>query len=446
MRKRFRWPFLESGIEADIPLAILLVPLWWILGITNVVFHALSVFLLVKLLVLKSKTRSSLAVPGYLFFLLLFITTLILALVFNLQGIPTMRLIAAVYNLSFWIMAATLFVVIHNTVRRSSLPSLMRAFVAFGMMNGVLSLGGTLLWLAGTREVVIPSLLGLVVNINRLPTNMPLIQYIFSLRITATGWVFLKDVPRSFGFSPYPTALALTMMLSVGMTLGYYHLTKKKSALAALLVELVPLALTFSRTAVLGLIIGGLVVYTLLNFRRLRFATRALLIAIALIAVGLSVPARKLAEPIDKFRAESTSFRINLYEKTLEEAVKKPVLGYGFKPLEEDATFPIASHSSFVGIIYRSGFLGFGLLVFFFAAVLVRWWRQKAAVMNDRILQTFWFWSGVCILGGLVWMLTEDLDAPALAAFLFFTIIGYACGLKRAAASAPQPPASPNRL
>lgn len=430
MRRRRRCPFFESPFESDIPSAILLVPLWWILGVTNIIFHVLSVFLLLKLLLQKSKTRDRLVLPAYLFFLLVFVTIFVMAIFFNLQGIPTIRLFATGYNLSFWLIALILFTVIHNTARMSHFFPLMRGFVALGVMNGVLSIVGTILWWLDRRDIVIQSLLGLAIKADRIPSNMPLIQYFFRLRVVTTDWVFNKSVPRSFGFNPYPTALGLMMLFSISMTLGYYFITKRKRLLVALLIQLIPLTLSFSRAAVLGLVTGIVAVYTLQNIGKLAFVMKFAAIAGLLVVISLNVSLRRVAEGIDQFRAESTSFRMNMYERTFEEALKKPFIGYGFKPLEKDVPFPMASHSSYVGVIYRAGFLGFGAFILFFASILFSWWKQKSHVMGDLTRRTFWFWGGVCILGGLVWMMTEDLDAPVLLAFLFFVIIGYACSLK----------------
>jgi hypothetical protein len=52
--------------------------------------------------------------------------------------------------------------------------------------------------------------------------------------------------------------------------------------------------------------------------------------------------------------------------------------------------------------------------------------------MKEEVyLKYVWFYSGVAILGGLLWMFSEDIDAPSIVTFIYFLIIGILVSLNK---------------
>lgn len=92
---------------------------------------------------------------------------------------------------------------------------------------------------------------------------------------------------------------------------------------------------------------------------------------------------------------------------------------------------PLGSHSTYLGVLYRTGFLGFLIFGAFWLAVLRTWWRQRPRLPANETLRHLWTFGGVALLAGLIWMVAEDLDAQPVASFLFFTIIGLVLSLEK---------------
>lgn len=79
-----------------------------------------------------------------------------------------------------------------------------------------------------------------------------------------------------------------------------------------------------------------------------------------------------------------------------------PVLGYGIKPQNEDLVASVASHSTYLGILFRAGIVGALLLA-------VLYWRLvRSTVAAGRGVGT------AIVTFVLVWCLLEDIDAGHL--------------------------------
>jgi O-antigen ligase len=92
---------------------------------------------------------------------------------------------------------------------------------------------------------------------------------------------------------------------------------------------------------------------------------------------------------------------------------------------------PIGSHSTYIGVLYRTGFLGFLIFGAFWLAVFRKWWRRRSQLAVNETLRHLWTFGGVAFLSGLIWMFAEDLDAQPVASFLYFIIIGLIISLEK---------------
>jgi O-antigen ligase len=189
--------------------------------------------------------------------------------------------------------------------------------------------------------------------------------------------------------------------------------------------------MSFSRTAIFGIVFASVIVFVLLNLRKSFFMKVVPVVLIILIVVLILVPPKKIYDTLYDFRKGSSIWRARLYSLTLNQAVKKPILGHGFKPRTEDFPVPIGSHSTYIGVVYKTGFLGFMVFCLFWGLVLRKWWVQKRAVNEKPAFYNLWIYTGIGLLSGILWMLTEDLDAPPIAAFLFFIVVGLALSLDK---------------
>jgi len=167
------------------------------------------------------------------------------------------------------------------------------------------------------------------------------------------------------------------------------------------------------------------------NIKRRTFFIIFQFILIILIVFIILISPINIINKIVEFRKGSSEFRVKLYKTTLSQAIQHPILGYGFKPRPEEFPVPIGSHSMYFGVIYKTGFLGLFVFIAFWLSVLKKWWRQKNILKGDKIVWPLWYYSGVALIGGLLWMFTEDLDAPPIVAFLYFLIVGFIISLDK---------------
>ena len=92
-----------------------------------------------------------------------------------------------------------------------------------------------------------------------------------------------------------------------------------------------------------------------------------------------------------------------------------PVFGMGIKDLIDSGSIPYGSHSTYVGLFYRTGFLGIVL----FAAVLFACFGEIVKLGNLRLIDLLWVFSA------LLFVAFEDVDGvnwvlPVLFVFILF--------------------------
>ncbi|UCC38816.1 MAG: O-antigen ligase family protein [Candidatus Aminicenantes bacterium] len=429
MEKRRYIPFVTTSITEDICLAILLIPLWWVLGIKFLVFHLIALLTFIKLLAQRQKTPEKFIFPAEVFFLLGYIALYSLSLLINFKNISTWRFFASLNNLSFWVMGLLIVFVITNSIKREDILSFLRSFRNFGIITSVFSLSTLLLsiilhkfiqlqtplcWLLpdGLREKIIE--------------KAPLLW--LSIRpniITATHIFKKRKIPRPEGFNNWATGLAMTMLFAIVLTIAYYKIKKKKKGFTIILtLEFLTLFASMTRNPIMGLLFAWITVYIIKNIKKslsLKILTPALILLVIAI---LLIPHNIIKDTIVDVRLKPTIWRYELYKMTLTQAIEKPILGYGFKPRKEQYPDPIGSHSTYIGVIYKTGFLGFLVFMLFWIILLKRWLAQMNPLSEDETLKHAWFYSGIALFGGFIYMITQDLDAPPVVAFLFFVIIG----------------------
>ena len=415
-------------------LTIVLIPLWWIMGVKFFIFHLVTLLMFVWVL-LKQRERTSLKMPLENYIFVAFIAVYMVSLVVNLSSIPFSRIIASVNNLSFWILGFLLIYIVYNSFERTDYVSFFRSCMIFGIGSSVFVISAFTFGLLMYKWVTIKSLVWMCLPdkwAEIIYVKAPLLKSSLLLSIVGKDKLFERVFPRSPGFNVYGTALGLTMLLVIVMSIAYIKVTnKKKRWFFIIFLETVALILSLSRTTVIGFLAAIGIVFIIANIEKSLLMKVIPAILIVLLIFLVIFPPKGIINTFSEFRKGSTIWRARLYQLTLSEALKKPVLGYGFKPRTEDFPVPIGSHSTFIGMIYKTGFLGLVVFLLFWVSVLRKWWIQKKYLMKDRLLYSIWYFSGIALFGGLFWMVTEDLDAPPIVAFLYFIVVGIVLSLER---------------
>lgn len=436
-------PFVSTSVLQDLALGVVLIPLWYVLGIRLFIFHVLALLVFIKTILRGRAGRGKPSLPVENYLLLTFILVYGLSFLLNAKNMPTVRALASLNNLSFWLMGfCVIFAVSHAFPREDGLR-LLRAFRTFGLVCGLFVIFSLSSWILGYKYWKAKSLLLMLAPEKTVTavqsSGATLLQASLYLRFVKKDKLFGREFPRVNGFDIYPNSLGVTMILLLMMTLAHDRILKRKrkGTAAVLALEGLAFLLSLSRIAMLALPVAALIVFLTrgraLHLKMIGGVTAALVIVLILISP------QKLVRAASDFRKGSTVSRTEIYRFTLSEVLKKPVLGHGFKPRPEDVPIPVGSHSTYIGVLYRTGFLGWIVFGAFWLAVLRRWWRQRPRLAFDETLRHVWTFGGVALLSGLIWMIAEDLDAQPVVSFLFFIVVGVILSLERIGKTAGDP-------
>lgn len=427
-------PFVSTSVLQDLALGVVLIPLWYVLGIRFCIFHLLALLVFIKTILRRHADREKLSFPAESIFLLAFIFIYGLSFLLNSKDMPLVRALASLNNLSFWVMGFCLIFAVYNAFPREDGRSLLRAFRIFGLISSLFVIFSLSSWILSHKYWKAESLLLMLAPEKAVTviqsSGATLLQSSMTLRFVRKDKLFGHKLPRPNGFDIYSNSLGVVMIYLLMMTLAYHRILRKRKGLAVFLaLEGLAFLLSLSRIAMLALPMA--IIFVIISRKKVPPLKMIGGLAAALLLVFVFVSPQKMIRAASDFRKDSTASRGKLYKITLSEAIKKPVLGHGFKPLLKDSSMRIGSHSTYIGVLYRTGFLGFLIFGAFWLAVLRTWWRRRSLSAVNETLRHLWTFGGVAFLSGLIWMFAEDLDAPPVASFLYFIIIGLIISLEK---------------
>lgn len=416
-------PFLTTSIEEDIAWSIALIPLWWVTGLTLVVYQAIAFWVFIKLVLVAKTNRVRLEIPRVIVFLFPFVLLLFLSLGFGLLEQERGRVIGALYSNLLWVMGMIMAFVVYHISSPTTHIRFARAALFPALVAGVLTIYGVYEWevLGNYQDLRIETPVYAAIG----KTAYPLVNNSVRALILTADWYEQTLLPRSSVMGTYPVASAGLMMLFMGL-LTLYWLQKEKRGLGHLWVFIfVGLALTCflytnSRGATFAALIALAGLWVMMTYR---FGVVSLLgFFILMLAAWPSISA--YWDSLLQARNQSTGTRKELYEETIKYAMQNsPVLGVGVKPQEPGTAFALGSHSTYLSALIRSGILGMLALVL---------WQLYLIVISIRLLFTVQepFYRkqiaayAFVIFSMTVFMVTEEVDIPQVLMFLYFIIIG----------------------
>lgn len=397
--------------------AVLASPLIWLMGLNFLAYHLVAGLSGASVALRASRRGAGFRLPANTLFLLAFLASYALSLAINAPGAEPDRVIGSIYNLSYWGMGLLLIAAISNIDQGQAAEAFRRGGVVVLAFAGLATLGGYHLW-QGEEAVVFPSLAQrLVPGL----ASSPLLADSTSISLAVVDWLFGEPYPRSSVMGPYPTALAgLVLCLAPAVLLTP---TDGRAAglarIAALVLGAVALLASLARTSLFALAIGLLAARVIVYRDR-----KAMLLVACLVALGLAAASFEVVDALLASREGSNESRFELYAYSLGEVFwTNPIFGLGIKPRAGVFDIPIGSHSTYLGAFVKTGFFGLSFLVLWLAAVLRGWSRRRPrSALEARRLWAY----GTSLIAMMIWMLTEDIDAPQLVAFLFFCVVGLA--------------------
>ncbi len=406
---------------------MLMIPLWWVLGLNLFVYHFIAYTLLMISLLEAAHYGKKVFVPPTALFPLLIGTVYLVSILLHAGSHGTYRVMAAVYNLSFWFLGGMLVIALSSCDLSSYISKFLRNFVILGIVSSILVLVGLIAMLNGIQEF------GFATPLNGLTDIMggsPLIDLSSRVRLLKPDWFAFGLRSRLNLYNPYPTAAGAFFVISLSMLLSWASIKEKvwnRWFLLLFSMNFLGLFMTLSRVSILGFFVSGLIVWTLQKENVGRWSLVAIFCGIILIPwIFQGIEQVLLA------REGSTLSRIDLYLYSIEQLHGEDwIFGLGIRPRLSTFSIPLGSHSTYVSLLYKSGALGFTLFIAFQTVLILRWYRLKVFALNSREHLVAWRGFGMVFIAMALWMLTEDIDVPQVLVFLYFSCIGFFEGFRR---------------
>ena len=404
-------------------LYIIGIPLWWMLGIDFLIPQCLAILLIyVNLNAHRKFNRTDLILLSIIISL-----TISSYFVGFLISNYTMRFIAALYNLSLWIVGLIVIQQVRHQLERgeASRDALLRAgYWAFLVFVAVATTSIGLAYATHRFSLVVPSVFGLFVG-NAVPDGAVIVAQATRLVFARPDWGLPGvPMPRLTIYGPYPTATGAVAAIGGTLALLYLETVRRVPAVGIFALEgliVLMLAFTLTRSILAGWLAGWVVANLVFGTAFRRVAACG-----ALIATLLSVSFVNLSDAV-QYREYSSESRFRNYMRAFNDTlIESPVFGLGVKPREEGNHIAIGSHSTIVSSFTKGGAIGFSLVFAYLALIpLYRWILLIIPESRDewdryRHCQAEWRILLNLQIAIWVWLCFEDIDAPATAATLIF--------------------------
>lgn len=404
-------------------LTIALAPIWWILGVSFFIYHAVSIFLWVGLLLISKKSNVSIKFPLLCLILILLIIVYIFSIILNIEDSENIRTIASLYNWSFWLMGLFLIIVVFNIFKVVDIISVLKLFNFILLISGIILVCGVIVWFAGGFPSI--SFNSPILSSFKFLESFPLVKSSSMITIVSASWLFSVQFPRSSIMSPYPTAAGAIVIMLLPLTIAYNSsLNEEKTKIfmkyCTFILGILILFFSISRFSIFSLLIGFIIVWTIKTKKRsIIFLFLVLLFLLILIPYfGFFFDLFNSIRPGSlTLRAKSYAFAMDMMKE------ENLMFGIGVKPRLDEIQIPVGSHSTYLGLFLRTGIIGILIFIFFELYLLFIWFINRKKIISIRI-KTIWDSIGVSLFAMSFWMIFEDIDAPQLVCFLYFLVIG----------------------
>jgi hypothetical protein len=402
-------------------------PLWWVLGLGNLIWLLLAVPMALALIV-RGRVR---APRGFGIWLLFLFWILVSALAIN-----DIRIVGWAFRAALYLAATVLFLYVYNAPRRSlSVRTVATTMAAYWV---VVVLGGYL-------GVLVPNG-GFSTPVERLlPDGLttPYVRELVHPTFAQVSGVEQAYPPRTQAPFTYTNEWAANFAMLVPFVFialarlrrGWFRVL----LLLLLPLSLVPAFLSLNRGLLLSLALGLLyaAVRSALH-GRVRVLAGVLLVAGLAVAVAPALPRRA-----EQSQGESNQTRLTLYAETVRRTADSPLIGFGAPRPSEDPSNPSAgTQGQLWMVLFSHGVPG---LVFFLGWYLWVLWRSRATPTRTRL------WTHVTLVIGTVLLPVYGMLPSGLAVFMVAAAVSLRerdaepasdAGLARApaAASPPGPP------
>ena len=402
-------------------------PLWWVLGLNLVIYHLLSFTLLFIVISRAERKGETVHFEGAGLYLIALTGVYMFSILLHFASSDMSRLLAGTYNLSFWVMGTSLILTLSNRFSLNQSGKFLQSFLPFTFVTGILAILCFFLPFLGFSSVIFETPL---YKLGDVLGRTVLVENSLLVNLLQLDWFVSVWRPRFNLYSPYPTAAGAVFLIALVMLVTWARMEKKTASPFVwflVLPNLLGLFMTLSRISMLALGVSVTVIF----FLQMQRAW----IWIFLLLLGL-IAALPLLDQWTTFlwglREGSSVQRLELYQYSLQQLEGADwILGLGLKPREEAFRFPLGSHSTYLSMLFKTGVVGLIIFLAFQLHLALRWYQLKNFLRRSSKEFFLWQGFGMVFFGMAVWMITEDIDAPQLLAYLYFSIIGVFEGFHR---------------
>lgn len=416
-------PFLETSPVTDLGCCLLMLPLWWILGVEQFIWPLAFSLILVKV---GARNRWRLRIPSTARWIGLF---LVVQLISSAFIVDTFRWLTFARTFGANVAMFELVLIVSTQVRRwSEIRFLLSCLGVTMLICALIGLSDVI----GVWRSSIPSVLGSI-----LPTWIYETSYGGQIANRSLG------APCSFGGFVYHRINSLFMFstmygaaIAVTLPICFYLYECARSRaerilwLAAVVLNVTSLLFTTARVAALSCVIGAICfLWRDSGFRilvnRVAWSTMFLTSIVALIWImsgsgdSLQNFVVDSTESLLHARGQSASHRWHVYQETIRGWSDSPIFGWGTERDVPNSPYPAGSHSYYLGILYKHGLLG--LLVFF--GIWASLWRKSRPTPSlhgspSRLL-AYGRWA---LIAALLNSVTDALDLDATTLVMLWIV------------------------
>ncbi len=382
-------------------------PVFWLAGVSAVSFHLIIILNSVKYLNKDSFKK----IPVILLPLIVYVLFYSASVVLNSPLQTFDRIIASLYNLSFWIIGVLLVLILQRSRKEIIDEPVVKK--GFAVISIIIFFTGLYCIFLAHHEYRIPSLLARFINVYSLPQ---LLIDSIDLKIFTSDWFDGGSSVRNAFLFPYATATAAVAMISF----SYITLNEKptsKTFLFWVLITFCCILSTYSRMLISLFLVYLLIIYVA-EFKKNLRVTALILGLFLLIVLGPLIIT--IWNQLNELRSGSSAIRFLMYQATFDKVMNENPF-YGVAVKERGILFiPLGSHSTYLGSFLKTGILGLSSLIVYTSFIIIYFFREFLAkeVNRNRV-------RIITMLTVMIpfWMF-EDIDAAQMLSVCYFFILG----------------------
>jgi len=376
-------------------------PLWWVLGLGNLIWPVLAVPMALALM-LRGRVRAPRGFGVWLLFLFwMFVSAL---------AINDIRIVGWAFRAMLYVAVTVLFLYVYNSSRRSlpvrTIAVIMATYWVVVVLGGYL---GVLMPQGGFSTPVERLLPGSL--------ETPYVRELVHPTFAQVSGVEQGYPPRTQAPFTYTNEWAANFaMLMPFVFIALAQVRRGGFRLLLLLMlplSLVPVFLSLNRGLLVSLAVG--LVYAAVRSTlhgRVRALLVVILVAVTAVAVAPALPKRP-----EQAQGESNETRLTLYAETVQRIGASPLIGFGAPRPSEDSTNPSAgTQGQLWMVLFSHGVPG---LIFFLGWYLWAVWRSRATPSRTRL------WTHVTLLIGTLVLPIYGMLSSGLAVFMVAAAVSW---------------------